>query len=170
MSLKGSKNKNTYWNCLCECGNNTIVSTCNLRTKRTNSCGCIKNLVSQNKLLEIIKTIFPNKIIKSEYKEFDWLKNEKKLEIDIYLPELKLAIEFDGKQHFEPVCFGGISVDEAKERLKIQKKRDKIKNKKIANNKQYIKHFVRISYKEKLTLKNIKNILKSNGIRFCQDK
>jgi hypothetical protein len=30
----------TYWNCLCECGRSTTVSTNDLRTGNTSSCGC----------------------------------------------------------------------------------------------------------------------------------
>ena len=49
------------------------------------------------------------KLIDNKYKVFsncrpDWMKNPftgKNLEIDIYLPELKLAIEVDGPQHHE---------------------------------------------------------------------
>lgn len=29
-----------FWKCLCDCGNNTIVSTSDLRTGNTKSCGC----------------------------------------------------------------------------------------------------------------------------------
>lgn len=29
------------WMCKCDCGNNTIVKTCNLTNGHTKSCGCI---------------------------------------------------------------------------------------------------------------------------------
>ena len=34
---------NYYWNCLCSCGNHTVVSTVKLRKKNnpTRSCGCL---------------------------------------------------------------------------------------------------------------------------------
>lgn len=31
------------WKCKCDCGNETIVSTCRLTTGRTKSCGCLKH-------------------------------------------------------------------------------------------------------------------------------
>lgn len=31
----------TYWQCLCSCGNTTVVSSSNLRGGRTQSCGCL---------------------------------------------------------------------------------------------------------------------------------
>lgn len=34
------KNGNTYWNCICECGNEKIVSAKNIKHGKTKSCGC----------------------------------------------------------------------------------------------------------------------------------
>jgi protein-arginine kinase activator protein McsA len=51
------------------------------------------------------------------------------LRFDFYLPEKNIFIEFDGLQHFEPVNFGGMSVESS---LKVHtriKARDKIKDK-----------------------------------------
>lgn len=36
------KNNETMWECKCDCGNITIVSTSNLRANRILSCGCLK--------------------------------------------------------------------------------------------------------------------------------
>lgn len=36
------KNNTTYWECMCDCGNNTIVSLNNLTTKCIRSCGCLR--------------------------------------------------------------------------------------------------------------------------------
>lgn len=41
ISQADSKNQRRYWNCLCECGNNTIVTTSKLKNGHTKSCGCI---------------------------------------------------------------------------------------------------------------------------------
>lgn len=37
----GTKHKSPLWLCECECGNKTKVTTCSLRSKNTQSCGCI---------------------------------------------------------------------------------------------------------------------------------
>ena len=51
------------------------------------------------------------------------LKNtEKVLFIDIYIPDLSLAIEYDGKQHYSPINFFG-----GNDGFNIQSKRDLIK-------------------------------------------
>jgi len=63
-----------------------------------------------------------------------------KLPFDFYIPKYRIAIEFDGKQHYEAMeYFGGI---EAYERLKIN---DKIKNDYCEDN--YI-NLIRIRYDE----------------------
>lgn len=39
---------------------------------------------------------------------FDWLKSKKRMSLDFYLPQHNIAIECQGKQHFEPInMFGG---------------------------------------------------------------
>jgi hypothetical protein len=43
------KNKNTYWKCICECGNETIIRGRAIRNGETKSCGCLnKEVVSKN--------------------------------------------------------------------------------------------------------------------------
>lgn len=45
-SREENKNKRAYWNCLCECGNTTIVEGKRLRNGHTQSCGCIRKETS----------------------------------------------------------------------------------------------------------------------------
>lgn len=109
----------------------------------------------QKQLFEIVKKIYPQLKVIYEYKS-NWLGRQ---HIDLFVKGIDLAIEYDGKQHFEPVRFGGISEIRAKETFEYTKDADKRKNEKIAGSKE-VKCFVRIPYKEKLTIKNITNILK----------
>lgn len=37
-----NKNKEVFWNCVCDCGNLTEVSTYNLRSGKIKSCGCLR--------------------------------------------------------------------------------------------------------------------------------
>jgi hypothetical protein len=72
-----------------------------------------------------------------------------KLRFDFYLPRYNLAIEFDGRQHFEPVeKFGGLK------EFKLTKARDKVKNNYCRDNNIDL---LRISYKD---IHKTRNILK----------
>ena len=60
---------------------------------------------------------------------FEECKDKRHLPFDFYLPDYNKIIEFDGKQHFEPIeYFGG------EEHFKIQQKHDKIKDNFCKNN------------------------------------
>ena len=126
---------------------------------------CNKGSKNQKKIYNILKIYFPNYTIFYNYRGFEWLKTDcgSRQELDIYIPELKLGIEYDGQQHFGPIQFGGISLKRAQNNFINQQRLDKIKNIKCINNTQDIKYFLRFSYKDNLTkeyiLKNIKSIL-----------
>ena len=71
------------------------------------------------KLYNLIKSVFPDTTLN----DTSIIKNPETnypLELDIYVPTAKLAIEVDGKTHREPIY--GI------EELSIQRKRDNIKD------------------------------------------
>lgn len=40
--LKNGKQKASYWNCVCICGNTVVVSNNNLKRGQTKSCGCLQ--------------------------------------------------------------------------------------------------------------------------------
>jgi hypothetical protein len=120
----------------------------------------------QKSLTTIIKEIFSKYNIISNYKGFEWLTNQngRRLEIDIWIPELKIAIEYDGEQHFKPIRFGGMPIGVARIKLKEQKHRDKIKNAKINRYRKVITHFIRFDYKEEINKDNVIKKLIKNGI------
>jgi len=100
----------------------------------------------QSALTLIAELIFGTKSVMN-YRGFDWLKlKTNKQEIDIWFPELKLAIEYDGEQHFYPIeYFGG------QENFEKTTQRDHLKNQKIAEHTEDIKYFIRFNYKEPIT-------------------
>ena len=49
------------------------------------------------------------------------------LRFDFYIAEFKTFIEFNGRQHYEPVRFGGISAEDAKNNFEKQIRNDNIK-------------------------------------------
>lgn len=42
LKFSHTKNNNNYWECLCKCGNTTIVNTRSLNNGHTSSCGCFR--------------------------------------------------------------------------------------------------------------------------------
>lgn len=58
--------------------------------------------VSERNLLNVIKSHYPDVIAQ---KRFSWLGNQS---LDIYIPSKKVAIEYQGEQHYRPVhIYGG---------------------------------------------------------------
>lgn len=82
--------------------------------------GCPKcKYKTQHSIYEKICNAFPQLNIIYETGKVDWLQG---LRFDIYIPELNIAIEYDGEQHFVPVeKFGGEIA------LKETQKRDRLK-------------------------------------------
>lgn len=130
-------------------------------------CGAGK---SQRLLFDLTKHIFaPSKYtLFSGYRRFPWLKDKRNLEIDIFIKskidDFSLALEYDGKQHFEPVCFGGISLERAEKEFKETKRRDKLKNRRIKAHPEDIAYFVRFNYKELLTEEYVRAKLTKAGV------
>jgi hypothetical protein len=124
-------------------------------------CPACSNGKSQKILYGIIADIFPQNVVLYNYKGFAWLKTSKfgKQELDIYVPELKLAIEYDGEQHFKPMRYGG-----KVEMLEKIKKRDRVKNGRIKKHPEDVVYFVRIKYTEDLTKDLVVSKLKSVGV------
>lgn len=143
------------WQCK---NNHKWLASLNSVKNQNTWCPICNNSKKQLFLFEILKKNYSNFDIYYNFRDFDWLKTSKygKMEIDIYVKNLKLAIEYDGKQHFEPVCFGNISLEQAKKNLIKQKQKDLLKNNKI-NKSDDIDYFIRFNYKEKLTEKYILN-------------
>jgi hypothetical protein len=117
-------------------------------------------------LFDIIAKLLPWCTIKTSYKKFRWLKtrNGGTQEFDIWVPELKLAIEYDGEQHFKPVCFGGCTLVEAKTNFDMQKRRDRLKNRKTKEHKDDVDIFIRIPYTEDINEARVAEILRSKGV------
>lgn len=61
-----------------------------------------ENNISENKIFEFIKDNI-NETIERQ-KRFQWLNGKS---LDIYIPSMNIAVEYQGKQHFEPVSIYG---------------------------------------------------------------
>ena len=76
--------------------------------------------------------------------------------VDYYIPQLNTAFEYDGEQHFRPVCFGGIPLHRAQTLFKRTQCLDRRKNRLC---RLYDIRLIRIPYTEDLTIDNIKKKL-----------
>lgn len=102
--IRGNGKTKRKWFCECECGNSTIVCTWDLIRENTLSCGCMKQSHME---LYIENLLTENNIDFIQQCRFDNCRNVRSLPFDFYLPDYKVCIEYDGKQHFEPVDFFG---------------------------------------------------------------
>lgn len=124
----------------------------------------------QKYIADAVKNLLSAKIMHN-YRGFVWLKtrrNNSHLELDIWVPDYSLAIEYDGIQHFEPISFGGKRTSEQKiSALKDIQYRDRVKTRLIKKHPHVIKHFIRFNYKEKnlLTPEYIRDKLIKAGVK-----
>ncbi len=153
----------------CNCGNVFLSSLEHIVHHNLWCQLCDLSNSAQKRLYKIVKELFPEHEAKFNYRGFDWLKTKKSssrnMEIDIWIPEIKLAIEYDGEQHFKPVKFANTMTDEqAKKATQVIKRHDRKKTKLISKHPDQVRHFVRFNYKDEITRENVISVLKSNGV------
>lgn len=119
--------KQTYWNCLCDCGSKTVVTGGKLVFGWTQSCGCVSSF-GELKIKEIFNNL--GVLYKSNLTFSDCLGvTGKRLKFDFGVfdnnKNLRYVIEFDGTQHFicEERGWG------SKENFEKQRIRDRLKDK-----------------------------------------
>ncbi len=99
-SFAYTKNSKAYWNCLCECGQHSIVSGNGLRTGAIKSCGCTVSY-KEEEIKDILQK-YHIKFIREYY--FDDLKDKSYLRFDFAIFKENILyglIEYQGQQHFE---------------------------------------------------------------------
>ena len=82
-------------------------------------------------------------------KKYNDCRDQLPLPFDIYVSDLNVLIEYDGKQHYMPVNFGGIDDKEAKDNLQKTQYHDMIKNEYCKKNNIPL---IRVPYWEKNNL------------------
>lgn len=107
--------------------------------------------VSETILLNIVKGLYPNNDVLFHFRP-QWLFG---LEIDIFVPDLKLGFEYQGIQHFKAVKHWG-----GQSQLEKQREHDKRKAK-ICLEKGI--NLITVNYDEPLTTEYVKNKIKSNS-------
>lgn len=149
----------------CKCGHRWQATLYKIKSGRW--CPMCSVGKSQKELFDILCQIFEDKRVHNNFRNFDWLKTPDggKQEIDIWVPDVQLAIEYDGAQHFVPVRFGGITEAQARKNLTNIKRLDRLKNKKIKQHGDEIKYFVRFNYREKITEEYVRHKLCKSGVK-----
>lgn len=106
---KTNKAKHAFWLCKCQCGNEVIVSSRDLRSGDTKSCGCLAKSFGE----QVVKNFLDlNKISYEQEFSFSDLKDVLPLRFDfkIYSLQSFFLLEIQGLQHFQPVeYFGGMT-------------------------------------------------------------
>lgn len=133
------------WKCKCDCGNICYVSTNNLKSGHSTSCGCIKSKGEQ----AIAKYLKAKNISFIKEYRFKDCKNKISLPFDFYLPDYNCCIEYDGEQHFHVAGWSN------EEKLKDIQYRDAIKTNYCAVNNI---NLIRIKYTDFNKIEDILNI------------
>lgn len=119
------------WLCKCDCGSEVEALSYWLTSGHVKSCGCLrseKNSSSEIFLRHILDDMGVKYIPEHTFQDCIGVKGWR-LRFDFYLPEHRMAIEYDGEQHFHPVEFWG-----GDKKYELQKENDKIKNLYCAEN------------------------------------
>ena len=131
----------------CECCGKTFKTSWNIfQGKNKTKCdSCSGKQSSYSKLVESF--LKENNIKYEKEYSFDDCKYKNTLSFDFAILKdngnIKILIECDGEQHFKPIRFNSISIEEANRKFRENKIRDSIKNKYCRN--KNIK-LIRISY------------------------
>jgi hypothetical protein len=146
--------KNRFSMLKIRCQNGHVWETSYSTLKR--GCWCTQcKWKHQEKLFQILKNIFTDHEIKYNFRGFEWLKLQRRMELDIFIPDLKLAIEYHGELHYFPIEFFG-----GDENFKKIIKRDNLKKRLINKNKKDVEHYIEFNYKDTLSEESVKNKLR----------
>lgn len=106
-----NKHRRAIWKCKCDCGKIIEVSSQNLLSFGTMSCGCLSSSEGENIIENILKN---NNIIYEKEKRFDtcFYSNKNNLARFDFFVDNKYCIEFDGKQHFKENTYFEFSLKE----------------------------------------------------------
>lgn len=138
--------------CQCECGSVVEVRGCSLVTGHTTSCGCTTSKygeILQDVVLGMGYECKREYYVKINHKDLTYFR------YDLYVPQLNLAIEYDGEGHYIPIDYGGKGKEWAEHQLKTRQYYDEIKNDYCKQNNV---NLLRIPYWEK---DNIELIIKN---------
>lgn len=92
-----SPENHSNWDCICDCGNHKLVKSSDLIRGFTTSCGCKSNnfcgSTNEREIYEFVRDLLPSAVI-TKAKILG--SGTRKKEIDIFIEEIKLGIEYNG--------------------------------------------------------------------------
>ena len=119
-SFAYTKNGKAYWNCLCDCGKETIILGAGLRSGSIHSCGCLRSY----KEYEISAFLDNQNIPYEQEYSFLELKDKKNLRFDFALFKNNVLvglIEYNGRQHYStPEKFNHFGKLQLHDKMKIK--------------------------------------------------
>ena len=116
---------------------------------------------AESKLEREVNLFLTNKRIQFErQKTFEWLKRDKNMFLDFFLPEQKIAIECQGEQHFREGNWCKTR-EENKEQLKLNKERDLLKKTLCEENGISVLYFFHNNYFLDKNIYTVNNIIKN---------
>ena len=101
--------KQIQWECKCDCGATTLVRAYYLLNGHTTSCGCNRHWGNgqtskgEEKIISLLKEA--NIPFEREKTLPDMKKHGNHLRFDFYLPDKKIALEFNGAAHYQQIDF-----------------------------------------------------------------
>ena len=94
-----SSEGSVVWHCLCDCGNTTLVSSKNLHSGNTQSCGCLVSHGEQ-KISELLNKHGIPYEPQKKFTSCRFSDTNAQAKFDFYISEDNYLIEYDGEQHF----------------------------------------------------------------------
>lgn len=139
------------------CGNLFHKIACDHITSKDGGCiQCRNGRRIQSKMEKNLCNLLDNNnIAYVREKTFTWLKYKINLYLDFYLTDYHIAIECQGRQHYEPVDFAGRGKEWALQEFKIIKERDKTKQKLCKEHNLPIMYINNVNYDENYILNGI---------------
>jgi hypothetical protein len=123
VGIDSMQSKKTYICKICNrIWNTTITSIINNNT----GCPDCKLYKNQRIAVNIFKSF--DQTFQSEYSLSKINILSKSLRFDIYSSKYRIAIEYDGEQHFRPVKFGSMAIEQAKKKFITLQNSDQYKN------------------------------------------
>lgn len=120
-------NNERMYICQCDCGNTTKVKPRNLLNNRTNSCGCLTGSAGECAIEKILSNSNIPYIRQYHTKECRFPDTQYQAYFDFYVDNAYI-IEYDGKQHFSPQCFNGMSGYDSYQQFIKTQQHDQFKN------------------------------------------